>query len=135
MPNWVEPPLPDGDRLDHQVDVDAGLQPERHRLGGGGDVDRDQQIVDELDLGRGAERTEIEAKVGETLDHRLDLLGGFGIAAEIDHGLARRHHAGRAADLAVEIGRALLRKRRDVLLLVGHRMRAELDDDLAGPAE
>src|SRR5580700_3478968 len=43
-----------GDRLDHCRYIDTGFQPERHCLRGGGDVDRDQKVVDQLDAARGA---------------------------------------------------------------------------------
>src|SRR5262249_58877885 len=65
-----------GDCLDHEVDVDTGFKPERHRFGGRGDVDGDQQIVDELDPARGAERPEIEAGIGESLGLALRPCGG-----------------------------------------------------------
>ena len=122
-----------GHRLDHQIDVDAGFQAERHRLGGGGDVDGDQQIVDQLDLAGGAEGAEVMHDIAKAAHHLLGFLGGVGVAGEIDHRLARAHHAGRAADFAVEKDRALGGERRDLALLVGHQMRTELDDDLPGP--
>ncbi len=122
-----------GDRLDHQRHVDAGLEPERHRFRGRRDVDRDQKIVDELDPARGAERAEIEAGIGKAATPRFDRLACRGIAGEIDHALARRHHARRARHFAVDEGRAFLLKRRDLALLDRNRMRAELDDDLSRP--
>ena len=121
------------DRLDHQRNVDAGLEPERHRLRGRGNVDGNQQIVDELDAARGAKFSEIEAGIGKARDHAFDALAGVGVAGEIDHALARRHHARRAGDFAIDENSALLRQRRDLALFVRHRMRTELDHDLAGP--
>src|SRR6476620_10683467 len=121
-----------GDRLDHQINIDTGLEPKRHRLGSRRAVDRNQQVVYELDLGRGTEWTEVDTHVGEALDDGFHLLGGFCVASEKDHCLARQHHTWRAADLAVEVGGALLSKRSDMLFLVGNRMRAELYDDLSG---
>ena len=133
MPNWVEPPLPLAIALIIRSTSTPGLEPERHRLRGRGDIDGDEEVVDELHFARGAERPEIEAEIGEALDHRLELLAGLGVAAEVDDGLARRHHAGRAADLAVDVRHAFAGERRHVLLLVRNRMGAELDDDLARP--
>ncbi len=122
-----------GHRLDYQFDVDAGLQGQRHCLGASGDVDGDQQVVDQLDLARGAERAEVMNNIAEAAYHLLGFPGSLGIAGEIDHRLAGAHHAGRAADFAVEEDRALGGQRRDLALLVGHQMRTEFDHDLAGP--
>ena len=65
MPNWVDPPLPLAIALIMQSMVDAGLQADRHRLRGAGDIQRHQQIVDQLDLGRGAKGSEIKAEIGK----------------------------------------------------------------------
>src|SRR5438270_71579 len=68
------------------------------------------------------------------IDHYGNVLRAMPhVAGEIDHRLARRHHAGRPAHLAIEESRALGTQERNVTLLVRHRMRAELDHDLTGP--
>ena len=133
MPNWVEPPLPAATALIMRSTSTPAFSAQRHGLGGGGDVDRHQQVVDQLDLAGGAERAEIVDDIAEAAHHLLGFLGRLRIAGEIDHRLARAHHAGRAADLAVEENRALGGERRDLAFLVGNQMRAELDHDLAGP--
>ena len=61
MPNWVESAAAGGDGLDHEIDIDAGLEAERHRFRGRGDVDGHQQIVDEFHPARGSEWPEIKA--------------------------------------------------------------------------
>ena len=123
-----------GDRLDHQRHVDAGLEPERHGLRGRRDVDRDQKIVDELDAARRAKLAEIEAGIGEARnDHAFNLFAGVRVAGEIDHALARRHHARRAGDFAVDENGALLPQRLDLAFFIRHRMRAEFDHDLPRP--
>src|SRR5262249_11151760 len=122
-----------GDGLDHQIDVDAGLQAQRHRFRGRGNVDGHEQIVDELHAAGGAERPEIEARIGKSGDEALGLGAGLLVAGEIDHGLARRYHSRRAATLAVEKARPLGRKRSHVTLFVGDGVRAELDDNLSLP--
>jgi len=70
--------------LDLALIEDAGLQPERHRLGGGRDVEGDHEVVDELDLARGAELPKIETRVGKSRHHALGFLGRLRIASEID---------------------------------------------------
>ena len=122
-----------GDRPYHRVRIDPGLERERYRLADRRGIDGDQQIVDELDLARGAERSEVKIDVGEFLHDRLERLAGFGVAGEIDRGLALRHHAGSAAHLPVEKDRTLGAQPLDLPLLRRQGMRAELGHDLAAP--
>src|SRR6516165_5784379 len=117
MPNWVEPPLPVAMALIIRSTSTPAFRPS-HRFRGGGNVDGHQQIVDELHAAGGAERPEIKAGVGKSADEALGLGAGLLVAGEIDHGLARRYHSRRAADLAVEKARALGRERRDMTLLL-----------------
>src|SRR6202043_2017317 len=95
-------------------------------------IDRDQKIVDQLDPARGTEFAEIETGIGKAGDDPLRLLAGLRIAGKIDDALLRRDHAGGSGDFAIDEFRALALQWRDLALLVRHRMRAELDDDLPG---
>ncbi len=60
------------------------LSGERHGFGGGGDIERHQQIGDELDLDGGAEFSEIGAGVGKALHHLGRGLAGLRLAGDED---------------------------------------------------
>ena len=96
-----------------------------------GDIQTYQQIVDELDLGRGAKGSKIKAEIGKIVDDPLDFGCGSPIAGQIDDALALRHHARRSAHFTVEKNNPLCGQRSNVAFLHRYGMRAELDHDLA----
>ena len=69
-----------------------------------------------------------EEVVGHQIRRLHAHLQSLGIAAEIDHGLPCRHHTGCAADLAVEIGRALRSELSRQLPRASHRTRRDRCD-------
>src|SRR5215470_8105153 len=123
-----------GNRFDHEIGVDAGLHSERHRFGGSGDMDRNQKVVDQLDLTGGAERTEIVNDVAESPRDRFSRFRRIWVPSKINHGLARGHHAGSTANLAVKKDSTFASERRDLPLFIGDEMRAEFDYDLSRPS-
>src|SRR5580692_2148362 len=54
--------------LDQKFGVDVSSKADGHRLSRAGDVQPYEQIIDELDLGRGPEWTEIKHVIGECAD-------------------------------------------------------------------
>ena len=106
---------------------------ERHGFGGGGDIERHQQIGDELDLDGGAEFAEIGAGVGKAFHDVGRGLAGLRVAGDEHRGFPLGHHAGRARDLAVDEDRAFRGERYALALLDVERIGAELEHDLARP--
>ncbi len=119
-----------GQRIEQQFRLDAQFEPERNRLRRAGDIQRDQNVVRELDLGRAAERPEIKTDVANSLDRGRDPIDRLARTGEEYIGLARRNHARRARNLSIEENRALRRQRRNKGFIGRHRVRAHFDNDL-----
>src|ERR1700739_3139503 len=96
-------------------------------------MDRNQKIIHQLDAAGGAELAEIEARIGKARDHGFELLTCRGITGEIDYALSSQDHARGAGNFAIDESSALPRQRRDLALLIRHRVRTELDHDLPRP--
>ena len=94
-------------------------------------MQRDEEVVDEFHLGRSAEITEMKTGLGKRGHDGFHFLNRLRGATQVNDAFALHHHAGSAADLAVQKRDVLGRKWCDILLFDRHRMRAEFHHNLA----
>jgi hypothetical protein len=93
-------------------------------------MERDEEVVDEFHLGRSAEITEMKTGLGKRGHDGFHFLNRLRGTTQVNDAFALHHHAGSAADLAVQKRDVLGRKWCDILLFDRYRMRAEFDHDL-----
>ncbi len=91
-----------GDHLEDHFRIEPGLHAHHHGFRRGNVVDRDQEIGDIFHLAAVAEGADVVKLAREAAEHRLDLRHRFGIAAGVDHQIARPRLGAGAAHRAIE---------------------------------
>ncbi len=129
----TEPPAPFAHGLPEDLRVETRGHAEREGLGGGGVVDRDQQVGDQLHGGAVAEGADVAHRAREGLQHRAHLLERLGVTAAEHHEVAVAGLRTRAAQRAVEQHDTGLGQHLPALALDGRGQRRGLHDDR--PAE
>ena len=85
-----------------RLEVQAAAPGQRHRLGGGHRVHRQQQVGDVLHPGAGAERAGVDPRSGDGVEDCAYLVDAALVPGGERGGQPRRDHARAAADRAVE---------------------------------
>jgi hypothetical protein len=120
-----------GNSFDKKVDIDACAQPDRHSLRRTGDMQSDEQVVDELGFRGRSKTTEIDDLPDAMARDRLYGVRRLFIAAQKNRSLLLGHHARCGANLSVEKDSASRGKRRHIAFFDSNRMGSEFNDDLA----
>src|SRR5262245_34546153 len=117
------------DHVEHDLRVEAGLEPEHHRLGAGDVVDGDQKVGDIFHAAAVAKRAEVVHRAREPGKQRAKPADRLAIATRIDHQILHFGLGAGAAHRAVEHDVASLAQRAFGLELVVDGEGAGFDDD------